>query len=132
MEFELTQCLGAAPNVGARQQQIGPKSHQSAYAIGLCVAMTSGIVNAVSRSIPTRPRVRQLRRPRVPSNGHPYRNRRIDAQRQPHSRSPSIFLPVRPGYLGQCRSPIRGSPDTPGLGRMSRQRRPWFRSSRKL
>src|SRR5215831_6433475 len=37
MEFELTQCLGAACRVGVRQQQIGAKAYQSPYAIGLCV-----------------------------------------------------------------------------------------------
>ena len=37
MEFELTQCLGAARRVGVRQQQIGAKAYQSAHAIGLCV-----------------------------------------------------------------------------------------------
>ena len=37
MEFELTQRLRAARRVGVRQQQIGAKAYQSAYAIGLCV-----------------------------------------------------------------------------------------------
>src|SRR5262245_46824125 len=37
MEFELTQCLGAARRVGVCQQQIGAKAYQSAYTIGLCV-----------------------------------------------------------------------------------------------
>src|SRR5262249_419669 len=37
VEFELTQCLGAARRVGVRQQQIGAKAYQAAYAIGLCI-----------------------------------------------------------------------------------------------